>query len=373
MNEHGARINTELLTDLPELDISQLQNWEDYFYKLSSSGIKLEGKSEEYSSGLGRAAWTCLDELILSLREDRVDEKGEPYIIPENEVTNAKVLEAATSEEKKTFFIKGFQRALKANSFNFSESDPHAAVYRDRRTAFFVAALAMAEVILKLDYHEASVILKKAMEGVEFREENFQSLLVYDLLHIPENLVEQFKKYIKFSQSQLTSQEAQQVISNFEEPKVFGDEPIVIGDHTFTFEGQRTEADPNPDNDLGWATLSDDEMMMIAPLSKATKRSRSEMIEQAREFAYQELGVERGTLEDSTPPDWFVKRTTREGIHSNQILVRLAGERPQMPNFIKKIVENAEERGHRTMGWFLLTLDEHNGQRYISSVNRLTS
>jgi hypothetical protein len=105
--------------------------------------------------------------------------------------------------------------------------------------------------------------------------------------------------------------------------------------------------------------LSPDEQRFIFPLKAAIMKSRFEMVEQAKEFAFQFLGVDRENYSNSGIIESWLHGEDEKGLKSNEILLYIPPQAREMqdhntPEFLRKMMSNVNFR----FGWHLLTISK---------------
>ena len=90
------------------------------------------------------------------------------------------------------------------------------------------------------------------------------------------------------------------------------------------------------------------------------------MIEQAREFSFQYLGIDREKFSNRTPPEWWVKGEDGEGLRSDEVLVYIPFDARELentgtPQFVKKLMSEEEFR----FGWNKLVVSKEQSNLII--------
>ena len=159
----------------------------------------------------------------------------------------------------------------------------------------------------------------------------------------------------------MTNNETYFIKTGLKEPPPIGSAPLVINGSTYEFEGQ----------DIGGTALTLEDEDVLTPLLAANSRSRSEMVEQAKETAKQIFDIDVGK---SMPPSWWMNDEHLESLTSRDVLVYLPFKHQEskkdIPNVFKEIYKSSRDRS----GWFIIQIQKQNGPwLLVGSVGRLTN
>jgi hypothetical protein len=334
---------TPVLEPKPQgLDVSKYHQWRDFLFKLQVGEVTLPNESE--SSTLGHSGRCIGQDTVLHLSEDAQSVTSKHNgIATEDQVPDQQVMVEASKEDRTKFFTEAF---LNQSQRRWIENDA------EKAKSYVVAGITMGSGIVGETPENIQKLLVQQVTGSELRDELKQGLLKA-LSDVPYDRVKNLTEYLIFSQTQMTQVEEYALRNKFKPQPQLGSEPIEIGGETYEFEGTNMTGGNS-------IAISEKDRQELLPLFGAVKRGRADMVEQARETAYQLLGAERGSLEGRTPPSWWIERENLERLKSNQVLVFFPyGEKnlSHAPQMFQSVANNPLFRS----GWNILTIDREAG------------
>lgn len=320
----------ELIGALPDLDITQFNHWEDYLYNLQVGQTKLPGIEGDRASEIGHYGFSIARHLIQGLREGQQDLNGQPFTICVDQVSDEQVITEATSNDRQKFFLKAF--LMQANRRGFSH-------LQERASAYITASITLGEAVIGLDQAHIIELLSKALEAETTLHVMDKQVLRACIEQVIPTEIKTLTAYLKYSQTQMTNEEQRVMVTAQKEAPVLGSEPIKIGNEEFSFVGS---GDPP-------IQLTPEDIGLLIPMVKAIKKSRLDMIEQAKEFAFQYLKIDREKFENRRPPEWWINGEDGEGLRSNEVLLYIPYEAKELedastPAFIRTLMGEEDFR-----------------------------
>lgn len=320
---------------LPTLDITKFNHWEDHLYNLQVGETKLPDVDDHKSSEIGNYGFIMAKELVLNLREKRVDQDGKVTVIFEDEVPDNQLVIETNAEEINKYFLDVFISSAKRKWFGEMP---------DRADSYITSALVLGRAFTGLSINEMREQFKSKLSGnVGLQEEERQNLL--EALENTNNQIGVLTDYLEFSESQMTNEERRVMVTAKKEEAQLGSEPIEIDGETYSFVGK-------PPIEI---TPKDKEILI--PLQKATRRGRQEMVEQAMELAFQEFGVDREKNSNRKAPKWWMEAENGEPLKSNEVLLYVPGEARQINDLAPMFKTLLSEDDFR-YGWNILTISK---------------
>ncbi|MFZ1720927.1 MAG: hypothetical protein WAU07_00295, partial [Microgenomates group bacterium] len=303
--------------------------------------------------------YAMIDTCLFSLREERLDESGNPFILCIDQVNDQDVLSDATAEERKKAVEIAIHRMVEKNlelkTVFFEQDDPESL---ENVEYFFAAAVSFAIITGGFDLEQAQILVEQAI-----RVNLGPSVTLTPTL---EDAIQ--KICMKFLAVAYAPREPRVF-------KPFEDLADVISATGLTFnldnkDTYRSEAELGPVLDI-------ESLLQISPLLQATHISREEMIVQARKFAYDYLGFPLGSLENARPPSHFTESKSNDnGILSREFLVYFNNYQPNLSQsdgtHRSGIVADIESQSEIRFGWFLIRLSDSTHPR-ITFYTKLTN
>lgn len=323
---------TEILQNLPDLDVNKYNLWRDWSYNLMLGEAKMPGV--EKSDRFGRALHFIGEKTVKELREGR-KRNGNPYIVLTDEKDDNQVLTEASSGDIEVAFIDAVFKQLKGWVSGETEQE---------REYYPTATLALGSALLKKSPENVKSLVLGKIKDAKIHPAKDKALTVA-LEKVSMNKVDKITQYLKFSQTQMTNSESYLITTGRKEPLQPGSEPFTLGDDTYEFVGGKP----------GGTVLATEDENILIPLMAANHRSRKEMIEQAKEAARQVFDMRDEEM--SNPPSWWQKGDGGEDISSKQVLVLFPYsaevDEEKIPIMYREILKSS--RGRR--GWFLVEID----------------
>jgi hypothetical protein len=354
MNNDISSSESEIVNVLPDLDITQFNHWEDYLYNLQVGHIKLTNIDKQKSNEIGHYGFCISQHLIQNLRENQTDETGQPFVICTDEVTNEQVITEASTESKQNAFLQAFiSQAIRRGFHDLPQ----------RAESYATASITLGLAVLNQDISETVTLLSETLTNNDQLYNPDKEVLLDSLANPKTNDIKSLTQYLQFSQTQMTNEEQRILVTAQKETPRLGDKPIDINGQQYEFVGSHNrpiEINPN-------------DAAMLVPLQKAIKKSRQDMIEQAREFSFQYLGIDRNKHKNQTPPSWWVNSENGEGLQSNEILIYIPHEAKQLenldtPKFAKNLMNDQQFR----FGWNKLVLSKEH-PNFIIGIHKLNN
>jgi len=344
----------ELTGALPDLDITQFNHWEDYLYNLQVGHTKLPNIDSERVSNIGHYGFCISQHLIQGLREDQLDENGQPFVICVDEVKDEQVITEASAENRQQSFIQAFLSEATERGFHH---------LHERAESYATAAVTLGSAITGMEQAKVVELLQKTLDQDTQLLDLDKDVLKQALISAKDEEIKTLTQYLQFSQTQMTNEEQRVMVTAQKEAPRLGDEPITISGEELHFVGS---GDPPVE-------MTPDDIALLVPLQKAIKRSRQDMIEQAREFSFQYLGLDREKFSNRTPPEWWVKGEDGEGLRSNEVLVYIPFDAKELentgtPQFVKKLMSEEEFR----FGWNKLVVSKEQ-PNFIIGIHKLNN
>jgi hypothetical protein len=323
---------SEIQSNLPDLDIKQFQNWRDFILMLQQGQTQMPDKNLDSSSDMGGQGFRMASRTLINLREGRIDNNGDPYILCADEFSDTEVISNASQEDITKAFIPAFIAESRRRSMESIQS---------RANDHATMAVALGNAMTGISAEDMKNVLLAATANM-LPENKLGKALEVGIRTTSETNVKQIIEYLKFSQTQLTDKEKYFINTGLKEYAEIGSEPIDIDGETYYFENEGSQ---------GISLTQEDDELLI-PLRGANHRSRQDMIDQAKVLTEQIFGVE---IEDgfNPPKDWFT-RENFQPIKSNEYLVFLPYKKQtsinSAPHLFQVLYENTKNRG----GWYLI-------------------
>lgn len=348
---------TQLILERKDI-LEVLDQWTD---KVSDEMRHYKGEfhqDAEISGYIAYRLFAMIDTCLFTLREERTDENGRPFILCIDQVNNQDVLSDATADDRKKSVKTAIHRMVEKNldrrTVHFSEGDPESF---EKVEHFFAAAVSFAIITGGFDLQQAQTIVHQAIK---------------DNLGLSIVLSPKIEKTIETICNRfLTIASEPRVPREF---KPFSDLADTIS--TTGLELPLEDGVYTTSAELG-PVLDTESLIIISPLLEANHISREEMITRARQFGYDYLGFPKGSLEGFRPPRHFTESKSGDrGIISREILIYVDNQRRD-PSFnrnkqLPAILASIENQAEINSGWFLIRLSD-SAQPRITFYSRLWS
>lgn len=332
------------------LDLSLYHQWRDYLYKLQVGELELPFEPEK-SSELGHMGRCIGQRLVLQLAEEAPSILSQHNgIATVDEVPDQKVIIEASLEDRDKYFQEAFLSESRRRSL---EDLP------DRADSYAVAGVTMGTTILDKSLEDTKALLLKSISDSTLHD-GLKVSLTRAVKAVSPDKVKTLTDFLVFSQTQLVQEDEYALKRKFKPEVPLGSEPIEIGGQTYEFSGSGESP----------IQLTVDDERVLSPLFAAVRRGRKEMVEQARETAYQDLGVERGSLDQRQPPSWWCEAELLERLRSDEVLIFRPYERPKIDS-LPPLFQELYDRPEWKAGWNVLRIDRN--QKSIIGVNKLVS
>lgn len=367
----GEKLNDEI--NLLAQEIAENQDrfayhdqWKRLIHNEQMHGESVFGEKEQ-SEEIAHKTYCIDDYAIFSLREERKDASGQPYVICLDEKTDGEVATESTSDERREAVNVAINRMLESSHYRpyyvFNEQSSSKISAIDN---FYVAAVAYAIIFAGISQQETHKQIVDALS--RHRELKFQVTPQHQKMIL--SVLRKYQSFISTTQ--------------LEAKKDFRDLTEVMTNEGLRFElnGETYEAPSDHGPFLDQQSLG-----MIAPMQLANQQSREAMIQAAKQFAREHLGVDDELLSRVSPPGWFTNGCSNDsGIVSREILMYITDnrkpiavsgadlnsvlnqEQPKIISFMEELL--SEEYARR--GWCLVRLSDST-RPCITAVSHLTS
>lgn len=303
----------------------------------TSVPLILPGENERSSHSLGSAASNIFLDTIRGLREGRVNEQGQQYVLCEDEVSDTQVIAQATVSEREKFARLAISGLIRRHFFQNSKAE------------FAAGAIFAVSVMTGNEITQASKIVRQAIaeaDTTQIIKDAFNSALD----NFSHTRVEELLSFIKGIKARIINEETQYRFKHgpakhgsFEEAY---EASAKTGEPILSIEGQDYAAKPAGELHREPYRLDAREARMIVPLREAVHHSRAEMIKQARLLAVKYLGLKPESMNYSpTPPQWWVSGEGGKELRSDELLVYIPHpenepERANYPAFLQGFDEH---------------------------------
>lgn len=311
--------------------------------------IVLPDETLESSNWIGTSANWLARDMIVGLREGRVDSDGQPYVLCIDEASDKQVFANATPNERQTFLIRAIGRIPRTLWLADDE----------RQRAYVIAAVGLAEAFLHQTPEVARETVAHAINLSNFG--NFSDLgqrLHTILAKIPQTPIDHLLTYIAESPQRLIAEERAYIAEHG--PREYGSfedaylEAAQTGKPLGLLEGQVRVP-------RGYE-LQEDEIQLFSPLRAAVHSSRTAMVSAAITLADRLYGLEPSQVEAARTKlsQAWREGENLEGLRSDQLLVYIPAGTTRIP------LTDGPKCFYKQPGWYLYRVSyEGEATRYV--------
>lgn len=367
-----ATIQSSQPTPLPDIQGQEKFKLWDYhylrqaFYQLqighkgpetNFEQVALPNMTAELSSRVGQMGTVLGQDMLVQLREGRVDEHGKPRVLCVDEVSDSRVLQGATGEDRVKFFRQAFQRVIKPLPFTgFWLGDEKS------YEGFSLTTVAMGSMILDQLPENVRRLVTNFTQTTEGVNSDVQSNMIRTLQNLDPVKFKALSEYLIESKQRIIQEQRLNLQANGpREVKEFGEGPLEVDGQTFRVEGAGQTL----------AEVDQKEMRSLLPFYKAIHTSRQSMVNTAKAFAGAYLGATPDEVARYHPPLWFTQADNGEGLRSDEILILIPTENPDRYTRFPDFVQQLKDSGVNKSGWYKLKIPQ--GDNKITRVSRLTN
>jgi len=340
-------------TQTIRLDISEYDAWRDFLHAGAFSSS--DRFAYPYQQITARYAWEIGQKTVFGLRE------GNERIYCGDEYTDAEVLMLHDPDKRREMFRQALEKTL------FPLRTEPQTVWKDRIQgdwkykhidAFFAAGSIMGQVLLGIDEEESVALVHSQMVSTHMISKFAVSLFRFKNRHLKSQDKQSHEVHNMIFMSSTREAVASQILSGGADrgliDAIVPGKTIQLGDGDIvTMVGSEVPS----------YELDKESELLIAPMIEAIHYGRMEMIDQAKELAYQYLGVIRplqGEDDRRQPPEhWTSERIIP--LRSDEILVWVpsglsTSHMIQNENPKAVIVDLLLELAYDDPGWYLLRI-----------------
>lgn len=319
--------------------LQQLQTGSHYDYHTDRlAALVLPGANKHSSYNMAWDANNIDRATMQGLREGRIDQKGQPFILCIDEVSDTQVLQGATPTEREEFVVKAISNLVDRFHHFPNES--------------MSAAVVITSILTGNEPAQATSLVERAI-AVSSLDPAKKNILTHHLQNLAQTRTRSLLTFIKGSKTRLIEEETQYTFKHG--PRKYGsfreayEASIETGEPLFNIEGRKFTA-PGDKTSRELYTLSSQEVEMIQPLRQAIHHSRQEMTRQARLLAVRYLGIHPDPAQVPNPPAWWIKGEG-DGLRSDEVLVFVPYRKPDEARAIDPPLLRNFSRG-----WYLLKI-----------------
>lgn len=278
---------------------------------------------------------------VLGLRENQLDQNGQPFVICTDEVLDEQVVIESPPQEIQKSFLDSFVSQARRRGFHDLP---------DRAESYTAVAISLGTAILGLEQTQVIELLTNKLNEDTKLYPDDKVVLSDKLANYNKDNCDLLTQYLQFSQTQMTNEEQRILYTAQKKASKIGDKSLEIDGETYRFAGSGQPP----------IEINESDKQLIVPLQKAVKKSRMDMVEQARETAFQYLGIDREKNGNKKPPSWWIKGENGEGLRSDELLIYVPYDikttDQQLPSLIRNLLRTPDFR----KGWNILSIPKDN-------------